>query len=170
MVSALQQCKSIVYIYIYIYLPSLLSLPPLSHPTPVGQHRAPGWSPCVTYSFPLVTYFTHDSIYICQCFFLNSSHSFFSLLSFSCLRLERLLSLVTYLKPFYSFNICLSFALPEAIGPSSYLPKCLQWCHTWVPPWAASAAFNCSTCADDMPGHDVFFFLYAPWCPVLYTE
>ena len=88
---------------------------------------------------------------------LNSSHSFFSLLSFSCLSLERFLFLVTYLKPFYSFNICLSFAVPEAVGPSSYLPKCLQWCHTLVPPWAASAAFNCSTCADDMPGHDVFF-------------
>ena len=59
---------------------------------------------------------------------------------------------------------------PEAIGPSSYLPKCLEWCHTRIPPWAASAAFNCSTCAADMPNHDVFFSLYAPWCPVLYTE
>ena len=27
---------------IYVYLPSLLSLPPLPHPTPLGHHGAPG--------------------------------------------------------------------------------------------------------------------------------
>ena len=30
------------------YIPSLLSLPPPSHPTPLGSHRAPGWVLCVT--------------------------------------------------------------------------------------------------------------------------
>ena len=30
------------------YIPSLLSLPPPSHPTALGSHRAPGWGPCVT--------------------------------------------------------------------------------------------------------------------------
>ena len=32
-------------VYIYIYLHSLLSLPLSSHPTPLGHHKMPGWTP-----------------------------------------------------------------------------------------------------------------------------
>ena len=35
------------YRYNYIYIPSLLSLPPLSHPAPLACRRALGQAPCV---------------------------------------------------------------------------------------------------------------------------
>ena len=45
-----------IYIYaIYIYTSSLLSLPPSGaslpppYPTPLGDHRTPGWAPCDIY-------------------------------------------------------------------------------------------------------------------------
>ena len=31
----------------YTHVTSLLSLPPLPHPTPLDHHRAPGWALCV---------------------------------------------------------------------------------------------------------------------------
>ena len=44
---------------------SLLSLPPWPHPTLLGQHRLPGWDPCVTWqlltSYPFYTNTTLQS-------------------------------------------------------------------------------------------------------------
>ena len=37
-----------VCVCVYISPFSLLSLLPLPHPIPLGHHRAPGWTPCVT--------------------------------------------------------------------------------------------------------------------------
>ena len=42
LVSAAQQRKSAIMRHI---ISSLLSLPPVPHPTPLGHHRAPGWTP-----------------------------------------------------------------------------------------------------------------------------
>ena len=71
-VSALQQHESAVYIFIYVYIPPLVSLPRTSHPTSVGHHRAPGWAPCVIQKLP-TTYFADRSV--CAKFnFLNPSH------------------------------------------------------------------------------------------------
>ena len=44
LVSAVQQHKSVIIIYISL---TLLSLPPLSDPTSLSQYRAPFWPPCV---------------------------------------------------------------------------------------------------------------------------
>ena len=50
------------------YILSLLSLPPTpSHSTHLGHQRAVSWAPCAYSSFPLASYLTHGSIYICQC-------------------------------------------------------------------------------------------------------
>ena len=38
LVSAIQQCKSVIILYIY-ELSSLSNFPPLPHPTPLGHHR-----------------------------------------------------------------------------------------------------------------------------------
>ena len=35
-----------ICIYIYMYIPSLVSLPPPSHPTPLSHQTAPGWAVC----------------------------------------------------------------------------------------------------------------------------
>ena len=49
-----------LYIYIFIYLPSSTSLP--SHqPTFLGHHRVSGLSVLFS-NFPLTIYFTHDSV------------------------------------------------------------------------------------------------------------
>jgi len=65
LVSAIQQHKPIIAIYIYIYLPSLWSLPPTAPPSrPLGHHRAPGWAPCVISNFPLATLSTHGRVYM----------------------------------------------------------------------------------------------------------
>ena len=44
LVSAVQQCKSVITIYVY-HLP--LEPPSTPHLTPLGRNRGPGWSPCV---------------------------------------------------------------------------------------------------------------------------
>ena len=49
---ALQCCVGFCHMTVqishnYTYIPSLLSLPPLPHPTPLGHHRVPGWAPCI---------------------------------------------------------------------------------------------------------------------------
>ena len=57
LVSAIQQCESVITI------PSLLSLPfsPPPDPTPLGRHRAPGLTPCDIQQHP-TSYFTHGSV------------------------------------------------------------------------------------------------------------
>ena len=45
LVSAVQQCESIMIIY--VSLPSGAFLP-CPHPTSLGHHRAPGWTSCVS--------------------------------------------------------------------------------------------------------------------------
>ena len=47
-------------------LPSLLSLLPTSlpHSTPLGQHRAGSWAPCVISSFPPAICFTRGGVYM----------------------------------------------------------------------------------------------------------
>ena len=47
LLSAIQQCESIITIYIYS-----LPLEPLSHPTLLSRHRAPGWAPCIIKQLP----------------------------------------------------------------------------------------------------------------------
>lgn len=89
LVSAVQQCKSaisvyicipyvLIYIshmyiniypicaYIYICLPSPVSLPSSHHlhPSPAGRHSMWSWAPCVTQQLPLALYFTYGSVYM----------------------------------------------------------------------------------------------------------
>ena len=67
---------------IYVYLPSLLSLPPLPHPSPLGHHGAPGWTSCVTEQLP-----TSYAFYARQCVDVNATHSVHPILSFPrCVR------------------------------------------------------------------------------------
>jgi len=47
--------------YNYIYIP--LPLEPLSHPTPLSHHRAPGWAPCIIKQLPS-SYLTRGSVYM----------------------------------------------------------------------------------------------------------
>ena len=48
----------------YTYVPSLLNLPRiLPHPTPLGYHRAPGWSPCLKKQLP-TSCFTYGNIHV----------------------------------------------------------------------------------------------------------
>ena len=64
LISLMQPCKSAINIYTYLSPPTRVFLP-LPHPSPLGHHRAPGWTPCFIYS---------------TCFILNviifSHHSF----------------------------------------------------------------------------------------------
>ena len=48
------------WLYVYIYIPTLLSLSPMCppHPTPLGHHRALSWAPCGIPQLP-TSYFTH---------------------------------------------------------------------------------------------------------------
>ena len=46
----------------YTCIPSLLSLPPLPHPTPLYHQRVPGWAPCVIQQL-----FTSCLFYTGQC-------------------------------------------------------------------------------------------------------
>mgnify|MGYP006996405363 CR=1 FL=1 len=48
------------------------------HPTPVGHHRAPDWTPFVIKQLP--TSILHMIVYICQCCFLNTAHPLLPLL------------------------------------------------------------------------------------------
>ena len=64
LVSALQW-KSAVYTYIL----SLLDFSPTRlHPTPLGHHRAPSWTPRLYNSFPLALYVTHGSVHMSMLF------------------------------------------------------------------------------------------------------
>ena len=56
----------------YTFLLSLLSLPLLSHPTPLGHHREPGCAPCVLWQLPSNSVL-HMIVYICHWYFLNST-------------------------------------------------------------------------------------------------
>ena len=47
----------------YMYMPSLLSLPPLPNPILLDHHRLPGWAPCDEQELP-TNYFTHDNLYM----------------------------------------------------------------------------------------------------------
>ena len=38
--------------HVYAHIPSLLDLPPLSLPTPLGHHRPPSWAPCAIHRLP----------------------------------------------------------------------------------------------------------------------
>ena len=51
--------------YMYTYIPSLMSLPPIPtpHPTPQGHHRVLNSAPVLYSSFPIASYFIHSSIY-----------------------------------------------------------------------------------------------------------
>ena len=58
---------------------ALLSLPPASHATPLGLHRAPGWALCYkAASHYYLFYFTHASVYV------NATFSIGPTLSFPC--------------------------------------------------------------------------------------
>ena len=48
----------------YTYIPSLLSLPPIPHPTLLCCHRAPSWAPCVAQQLPLAVRFARGSVYM----------------------------------------------------------------------------------------------------------
>ena len=62
--------------YIYIYIPSLLSLPPLFHPNPLVPHRAPVWAPSnilhlpTSYLFYTKYILTVDYCYLDSAFYL----------------------------------------------------------------------------------------------------
>ena len=78
LVSAIQQCESMWISHImYTYVPSLWS-PPLTQPPAIPslfiitRHWAE--LPVLNNNFPLAIDFTHGSIYIYQCYCLNSSH------------------------------------------------------------------------------------------------
>lgn len=73
--SAVQQRQ----IIIIIYIPSLLN--PF-HPTPIplGHHRVLSWVPFVIQQLP-TSYSLHMVVCICQCCFLNLSHSLLPQLS-----------------------------------------------------------------------------------------
>ena len=72
LVSGIRPSESAVCIHI---LPPVLS--PFHPPrfAPLGHHRAPSWAPWGIRQLP-ASYFTHDSVYICLCYSLSSSHSF----------------------------------------------------------------------------------------------
>ena len=63
-----------IYLSIYLYPPSLLSLLPLPHSTLLGYHRSPDWAPCIIQQLPTVLSAFHMTMYICQRYFLNLSH------------------------------------------------------------------------------------------------
>ena len=58
-------CTAIQISHNYIYISSLLSLLPLSNPSPLGYHRVPSWAPFVTQqlrsSSPLYTIVYKDN-------------------------------------------------------------------------------------------------------------
>ena len=66
---ALQCCVGFCHMTVqishnYTYIPSLLSLPPVPHPTPLGHHRVPGWAPALYCNFLPAICFTQDSVYM----------------------------------------------------------------------------------------------------------
>ena len=56
--------------------PSLLKLPPISHPIPppLGFHRAPDWAPCATQQISTGCLILHMVMYMFLCYTLSSSH------------------------------------------------------------------------------------------------
>ena len=83
LVSAVQQCKSVitvrVCVCVYIYnLPSFLSLPTIPHSTPLGCHRVPGWAPCVIQQLPTSNLFDTMVMYIETSLILGRFFFFYS--------------------------------------------------------------------------------------------
>ena len=72
LVSAIQQCKSVIILYIYIL--SLLNLPPLTSSLPFRSSQSTRLSglPLLFSNIPLTV--LHLIVYICQYHFLNFSH------------------------------------------------------------------------------------------------
>ena len=71
----LYNCCYLGSVYICTYIPSFLSLPAHSHPTPPGHCKMPGWAPCVIQQPPTTYLFYLNLIeYIFQCCFLNLSY------------------------------------------------------------------------------------------------
>ena len=60
-------CYQVSQLYVYIYSlplgPPFYPTPP-PHPTPLGPHRASGWTPWRYSSFPLAVCLTHGNIYM----------------------------------------------------------------------------------------------------------
>ena len=76
--NTIQQHESAISIH--ISPPSCTSPPSLPlHPTPLGCHRALGWTPCVIQQLPPAFYFTYVNVYA-QCYSLNLSHPLLLLL------------------------------------------------------------------------------------------
>ena len=51
-------------LYIYIYIPTHLSLPPYLPPAhPLGHRKAPSLAPCAVQRLPLTIYSTHGGVY-----------------------------------------------------------------------------------------------------------
>ena len=59
----------------YLYIHSLLSLPPMPHPTPLGIRQHYAGLPVLYSSFQLIV--LHMVVYTCQCYSLDSSHPLF---------------------------------------------------------------------------------------------
>ena len=47
----------------YTYVPSSWIFLPLPHLSPLGCHRATGWTPCITQQSPLAIYFPYSDVY-----------------------------------------------------------------------------------------------------------
>ena len=61
---------------LYVCIPFLLSLPPLPHPHPPRSSQGTRLgSPCYAATSHQLSVL-HKGVYICQCYFLHSSHSF----------------------------------------------------------------------------------------------
>ena len=58
--------------YVICHLPLESSPNPPPHPTPLGCHRIPGWTPCIMQLLPISYIFY--AWYVCQCYSLNSFH------------------------------------------------------------------------------------------------
>ena len=100
-----------LYVYMYCYIPSLLSLPP-TLPIPLLQvitkHQAD--LPVLCSSFPLAIHFTSGSIYIYQCYSLTSfqlplPHRVLKSILYICIFIPSL-PLGSSVPFFFRFHIC----------------------------------------------------------------
>ena len=95
-------------------------LPPGSHPTPLGHHRAPGWAPCVIQQLPTsYLFYTRSYIYVSATFSIHPALSFpcyvhksvlYICVSISSLKTSS--SLLFFWIPLYAlvYNICFSLS------------------------------------------------------------